>query len=40
MLKVHLLDCDAVGVALEADDVEIGRTEVVQAGCCGPAWTS
>jgi len=40
MLKVHLLDCDAVGVALEADDVEILRTEEVQVGRRGPTWTS
>jgi hypothetical protein len=40
MLKVHLLDCDAVDVALEADDAGIVRAEDVQAGRCGPAWTS
>jgi hypothetical protein len=40
MVKVHLLDCDAIDVALEADDAEILRTEDVQAGRCGPTWTS
>src|ERR1017187_6519142 len=35
-----LLDRDPLDVALEGDDVEILRTEDVQAGRRGPTWTS